>query len=61
MSDSERSVVVDEDLLEAVSWVDRELREARRALWDGKSGKAFSAIEAAQEEFSTIQEAIRDV
>jgi hypothetical protein len=57
---TERSVVVDEELEEAVHWVERELREARRALWDGKSGKAFASIEAAQEEFETVEEAILD-
>lgn len=58
--DTERSVPVDDELEEAVHWVERELREARRALWDGKSGKAFASIEAAQEEFETVEEAILD-
>ena len=57
----DRTVPVDGELEEAVSWVERELREARRALWDGKSGKAFASIEAAQDEFETVEEAILDV
>jgi len=52
--------VSQEELEEAVHWVERELREARRALWDGKSGKAFASIEAAQDEFETVEEAILD-
>jgi hypothetical protein len=58
--DTERTVDVDDELEEAVHWVERELREARRALWDGKSGKAFASIEAAQDEFETVEEAILD-
>ena len=58
--DTERTVVVDDELEEAVIWVERELREARRALWDGKSGKAFASIEAAQEEFETVEEVVLD-
>jgi len=60
MSDAEKTVVVDDELEEAVHWVERELREARRALWDGKSGKAFTAIEAAQDDFEKIEEAMLD-
>lgn len=59
-SESEKTVVVDDELEEAVAWAERELREARQALWDGKSGKAFTAIEAAQDEFETVEEAILD-
>lgn len=55
-----RTVAVDDELEEAVHWVERELREARQALWDGKSGKAFASIEAAQDEFETVEEAILD-
>jgi hypothetical protein len=51
---------VDDDLEEAVGWVERELREARRALWEGKTGKAFASIEAAQDEFETVEEAVLD-
>lgn len=58
--DDERTVEVDDELEEAIHWVERELREARRALWDGKSGKAFASIEAAQEEFETVEGAILD-
>jgi len=58
--ETERTVAVDDELAEAVHWVERELREARRALWDGKSGKAFASIEAAQDEFETVEEAILD-
>lgn len=58
--DEQRTVAVDDELEEAVHWVERELREARRALWDGKSGKAFASIEAAQDEFETVEEAILD-
>jgi hypothetical protein len=60
MSSDEETVVVDEELEEAASWVKRELREARRALWDGKSGKAYASIEAAQDDFKTLEEAILD-
>lgn len=54
------TISIDDELVEATSWVKRELREARRALWDGKTGKAFSCIEAAQDEFETVEEAILD-
>ena len=54
----ELSLPIDEELEEAASWTERELREARRALWDGKTGKAFASIEAAQDEFETVAEAI---
>lgn len=55
---TEQTVVVDDELEEAVHWVERELREARRALWDGQSGRAFASIEAAQDEFEKVEEAI---
>lgn len=55
-----RTVVVDGELLDSVVWVERELRDARRALWDGKCGKAFSAIEAAQDEYDKVEAAILD-
>lgn len=58
--DEHRTVAVDDELEEAVHWVERELREARSALWDGKSGKAFTSIEVAQDEFETVKEAILD-
>jgi len=59
-NDTERTVVVDDELEEAVHFLERELREARRALWDGKSGKAFASVEAAQDEFETVEEAMLD-
>lgn len=49
-----------DDLDETLYWLERELREARQALWDGKSGKAFSAIEAAQDEFDKVEEVLND-
>lgn len=58
--DTERTVEVDDELEEALHWAEREVDEARRALWDGKSGKAFTAIEAAQEELETVVEAMLD-
>jgi transcriptional regulator with XRE-family HTH domain len=58
--DADQTIPVNGELEEAVSWVKLELREARRALWDGKSGKAFASIEAAQNEFETVKEAILD-
>lgn len=39
-----------------LDWVERELREARNALWDGQSGRAFASIEAAQEELEQFME-----
>jgi hypothetical protein len=60
VSDTERTVEVDEELEEAVYWVGRELREARRAVWDGKSGKAFASIEAAQDEFEKVEEKVEE-
>jgi|GEM_PF-3569198 len=59
-TNTERTVDVNDALEESVMWLERELREARQALWDGKSGKAFTAIEAAQDEFETVEEAILD-
>ena len=56
----QQTVEVDDELEEAVHWVGREIQEARRALWDGKSGKAFTAIEAAEEEFETVMERVLD-
>jgi hypothetical protein len=50
----------DDELDEVVYWVGREIQEARRALWDGKSGKAFAAIEAAEEEFEKLEEMIEN-
>lgn len=58
--EAERSVTIDEELEESIDWVGRELREARRALWDGKTGKAFASIEAAQDSFEPVEEAILD-
>jgi hypothetical protein len=49
-----------DDFEEALHWLDRELREARRALWDGKTGKAFASIEAAQDQLDNLEEAIGD-
>jgi len=46
------------DIEEAMKYLDMELREARSALWDGQSGRAFAAIEAAQDEFDKLEEAI---
>jgi len=60
MSEQDGAGVKQEELEEAVHWVQRELREARRALWDGQSVKAFKSIEAAQSEFETVEEAILD-
>jgi hypothetical protein len=57
---TDQTITVDDDLKEAVSWVERELPEARRALWDGQTGKAYASIEAAQDEFKTVEEAILD-
>jgi hypothetical protein len=48
----------DDELEEVLYWVGREIQEARRALWDGKSGKAFASIEAAEEEFEKLEEMI---
>ena len=56
----QQTVKVDDELEEAVNWIGREIQEARRALWDGKSGKAFTAIEAAEEEFETVMERVLD-
>lgn len=58
--DGEKTVEVDDELEEAVHWVGREIQEARSALWDGKSGKAFASIEAAEEEFETVMERVLD-
>jgi hypothetical protein len=58
--EGEQTIEVDDELVESVAWVERELREARKALWDGKSGKAFTAIEAAQDEHETIEELVLD-
>ena len=61
MSEEEQATVsVNDELVEAVSWTERELREARKALWDGKTGKAFASIEAAQDEFETVTEAVNN-
>jgi len=57
---TDRTVEVDDELEEAVHWLHRELREAQRALWDGKSGKAYASIEAAQDQFETVERAILD-
>lgn len=48
----------DDELEEVLYWVGREIQEARRALWDGKSGKAFASIEAAEEEYEKLEEMI---
>jgi len=45
---------------EHLGWVERELNEARRALWDGRPVKAFASVEAAQESLAAYQEAIGD-
>jgi len=50
----------DTELGEALYWLGREIQEARRALWDGKSGKAFASIEAAEEQFEEVEELIGD-
>lgn len=59
-TDDERTVVVDSEVDDAVKWVERELREARKALWDGQCGRAFASVEAAQDEFETIETALSD-
>jgi hypothetical protein len=58
MSDESTGGGSRDDLEEALHWLDRELREARRALWDGKTGKAFASIEAAQDQLDNLEEAI---
>jgi len=44
------------ELGEAMYWLGREIQEARRALWDGRSGKAFASIQAAEEKFEEVEE-----
>lgn len=53
-------VVDDEDTEEAWKWLQRELREARKALWDGQTGRAFASIEAAQDQLDVLLEARDD-
>lgn len=43
---------------EAMYWLGREITEARKAIWDGKSGKAFASIEAAEEQFEKVEEIV---
>jgi len=50
----------DDELEEVLYWVGREIQETRNALWDGKSGKAFASIEAAEEEFEKLQEILEN-
>lgn len=45
------------DYEDAMHWLDRELREARQALWKGQPVKAFASVEAAQDELEKLQEA----
>jgi len=49
-----------DDFEESVYWLGREIEEVRRALWDGKTGKAFASIEAAEEQFEQVQEELED-
>lgn len=49
-----------DELEEVLYWLGREITETRRALWEGKSGKAFASIEAAEEEFEKLQEIMED-
>lgn len=61
VGDDAQTVEVDDDLRDAVYWTGREIREARKALWDGKTGKAFASIEAAQEQFEEVEGAMDNV
>jgi hypothetical protein len=60
MSDTEESTGGDsrDEFEEALYWLGRELREARQALWHGKTGKAFASIEAAQDQLDNLGEEI---
>jgi len=48
------------ELEEALYWTGREIQEARKALWDGKSGKAFANIDSAEGHFTELEEELQE-
>ena len=41
---------------DAIKWTERELKDARQALWYGQTGRAFASIEEAQKQFEIVKE-----
>lgn len=50
----------DGELGEVMHWLGREITEARRAMWEGKSGKAFASLEAAEEEYEKLKKILEN-